>query len=163
MGTTTLLECFACSRRIRWMPRPLRLRRPFQPIRCYPETAPPHWQCTYGDGQGWSHTAGNWKSEFMSCHVFNTDCFSFIDMYVLLRCLERLKPKFQFSVHVSRNAEVIKRCKEQRSSVVCRHCFSDNYDLFLIPPLSLPLTFLPSRVLPLVLMRPHGEQRDLPV
>ena len=53
MGTTTLLECFACSRRIRWLPRPLRLRRPFQPIRCYPETAAPHWQCTYGDGQGW--------------------------------------------------------------------------------------------------------------
>lgn len=117
MGTTTLLECFACSRRIRWLPRPLRLRRPFQPIRCYPETAPPHWQCMYGDGQGWSHTAGNWKSEFMSCHVFNTDCFSFIDMYVLLRCLEWLKPKFQFSVHVSRNAEVIKMC--ERTKILC--------------------------------------------
>lgn len=52
MGTATLLECFACSRRIRWLPRPLRFMRPFQPIRCYPETAPPHWQCTYGDGQG---------------------------------------------------------------------------------------------------------------
>lgn len=52
MGTTTLLECFARSRRIRWLPRPLRLMRPFQPIRCYPETAPPQWQCTYGDAQG---------------------------------------------------------------------------------------------------------------
>ncbi|KAM7405072.1 hypothetical protein PAMP_012360 [Pampus punctatissimus] len=41
MGTATLLECFACSRRIHSLPR---LMRPFQPIRCYPETAPPHWQ-----------------------------------------------------------------------------------------------------------------------
>lgn len=47
MGTTTLLECFAGSRRQRWPPRPLRLMRSFQPIRCYPETSPPQWQCMY--------------------------------------------------------------------------------------------------------------------
>ncbi|XP_078806454.1 segment polarity protein dishevelled homolog DVL-1 isoform X2 [Oryzias latipes] len=41
METPALLECFACSRRTRWRPRPLRLMRPFQPIRCYPEAAPP--------------------------------------------------------------------------------------------------------------------------
>ncbi|XP_039656554.1 segment polarity protein dishevelled homolog DVL-1-like isoform X4 [Perca fluviatilis] len=44
MGATTLLECFACSRRICWLPRPLHLMRPFQPIRCHPATARPHWQ-----------------------------------------------------------------------------------------------------------------------
>lgn len=47
METPALLECFACSRRTRWRPRPLRLMRPFQPIRCYPEAAPPRRLCTY--------------------------------------------------------------------------------------------------------------------
>lgn len=52
MGTATLLECFSRSRRARWLPRPLLSARPFQPVRCHPETAPPHWQCTYGRRQG---------------------------------------------------------------------------------------------------------------
>lgn len=52
MGAATLLECFARSRRARWLPRPLLSARPFQPVRCHPETAPPLWQCTYGRRQG---------------------------------------------------------------------------------------------------------------
>lgn len=52
MGTASLLECFARSRRARWRPRPLLSTRPFQPVRCHPETAPPRWQCTYGHRDG---------------------------------------------------------------------------------------------------------------
>lgn len=52
MGTASLLECFARSRRARWLPRPLLSTRPFQPVRCHPETAPPRWQCTYGHRDG---------------------------------------------------------------------------------------------------------------
>ena len=83
MGTTTLLECFACSRRIRWLPRPLRLMRPFQPIRCYPETAPPHWQCTYVDGQ-----AGQMLLGIISCSkALDYDHFYLLNIYLSFHSL----------------------------------------------------------------------------
>lgn len=48
MGWATLLEFLARSRRACKLPRPLCFLRPFQPIRCYPEAAPPgRWECTY--------------------------------------------------------------------------------------------------------------------
>lgn len=97
------------------------------------------------------------------CHVFNSDCFSFLTFMCCTIALNGWNQSSNFQFMFLTVLKSSRGAREQRSSVVCRHCCSDNYDLFLIPPLSLPLTYLPSRVLPLVLMRPHGEQRDLPV
>lgn len=85
MGTTTLLECFACSRRVRWLPRPLRLVRPFQPIRCYPETAPPHCQCTYGDRPG--------SFPLMGGHYF---FLVFCKVYKSVYCIKKMRLFFIF-------------------------------------------------------------------
>lgn len=112
MGTTTLLECFACSRRVRWLPRPLRLVRPFQPIRCYPETAPPHCQCTYGDRPGSFPLMGGHYFFLVFCKVYKSVyCikkmrlfFIFIATFfkfMLFHLQEGLiEDIFQFNVHI---------------------------------------------------------------
>lgn len=70
MESPALLECFACSRRTCWRPRPFRLMRPFQQIRCHPETAPPHLQCTYGDVQGGRIQHGAVTDKFIFLFIF---------------------------------------------------------------------------------------------
>ncbi|KAG7221545.1 hypothetical protein INR49_017076 [Caranx melampygus] len=82
MGTTTLLECFARSRRMRWLPRPLRLVRPFQPIRCYPETAPPRWRFPRINGHSKSErTARDSAMGYDSASVMSSELesSSFVD------------------------------------------------------------------------------------
>ncbi|XP_063737651.1 segment polarity protein dishevelled homolog DVL-1-like isoform X3 [Eleginops maclovinus] len=82
MGTLTLLECFACSRRMRWLPRPLRLVRPFQRIRCHPETAPRRWQFPRINGHSKSErTARDSAMGYDSASVMSSELesSSFVD------------------------------------------------------------------------------------
>lgn len=88
MGTATLQECFACSWRMCWLPRPLRFVRPFQPIRCYPETAPPQWQCTYGDGKGYWHITGNLNVIFNICHFIHPQHLAEIQILLFILCFQ---------------------------------------------------------------------------
>lgn len=115
MGTATLLECFACTRRMRRLPRPLHFMRPFQPIRCYPETAAPQWECTYGDEQGrWCSFVH--EGIILLYSVFQVDRYLFTGI--------RLEP------------------------LSCVH-----------PCCSETMTFLPSWILPLIVMWPCDERR----
>ncbi|XP_034392726.1 segment polarity protein dishevelled homolog DVL-1 isoform X4 [Cyclopterus lumpus] len=82
MGSTALQECFVCFRPIRWLPRPLRLTRPFRTIRCHPETAPPHWQFPRINGHSKSErTARDSAMGYDSASVMSSELesSSFVD------------------------------------------------------------------------------------